>query len=727
MNQSDPNSLLATLSNPVAPTNNTASYTPYGQTASNALNSAQSVINPQQSPTPVSQPQDKGNWFTHLLPTIGSFAGMAAPMVLGAIGAPETGGLSLLAALGLAGGGSALGKVAQNAVQGDKQNLGDIAGAAAEGAGGQLLGEGVGRVLGAGGDLIKGTLDSSVAGQAAKELKDAEAAAQVAKQASDASEVTRLGHEFHLQQNDQFLQPHIQSTVDDLKNFGFETPTAADAKSVGNIITGSNENGTGILNSVKQDLLKSAGGEVKIGNYAEPNTISGNFLKNLQDPSSMAQIGDPLNRGSIAQNILAKFDTMANGAGLTKEAGGVIQSDGAFNLLSQVNDEANNAFRAAASKNATPQDQAISNAWNSLKNDLKDAVYNRPEVNAAVANMKVTPELSNIIDSKIAAEGITDPKVAANIKQYLTDTINNSQTMPDLLSQESKAVKMSQIGESALKQQGNISAPSTQALLKNDINGQLPPSPSAIPTNNSGQLFGQVRDMASILGAGPTGGLSLLGLVPHVVNAATNPDVQKMALKLIDSGVSKKIASVLPNVLTGASQFLTHANDQTAAPVNLNLGSNNMNQQQGLDPNSLNSVLLQLALAQASNPGTASAGANLESQILPQMQNANAAQQAVSGAETAFQQAGGGQGGIMGNIQKFLGGITGNPASQYEQQRQSLVNLLQGTAQTPGLAPGMAVPDITGNNQSAANQFQTIEALLKARLQGNSVLGNLPQ
>src|SRR4051812_38915804 len=46
-----------------------------------------------------------GNWFTHLLPTIGGLAGVLL--------APETGGLSLLAAAGLSGLGAAGGKLAE--------------------------------------------------------------------------------------------------------------------------------------------------------------------------------------------------------------------------------------------------------------------------------------------------------------------------------------------------------------------------------------------------------------------------------------------------------------------------------------------------------------------------------------------------------------------------------------------------------------------------------------
>jgi hypothetical protein len=99
-----------------------------------------------QSGAKVEQPHS-GNWFTHLLPTIGSVAIPA----LGALLAPETGGLSLIAAAGLSGLGAAGGKLAENATEG--KDLGDgvvgegimgAAGGAAGGVAGKFLGKAAG-------------------------------------------------------------------------------------------------------------------------------------------------------------------------------------------------------------------------------------------------------------------------------------------------------------------------------------------------------------------------------------------------------------------------------------------------------------------------------------------------------------------------------------------------------------------------------------------------------
>jgi hypothetical protein len=90
-----------------------------------------------------------GNWFTHLLPTIGSLALPA----LGALLAPETGGLSLIASAGLTGAGAAGGKAAENAAEG-------------KGVGDNVLGEGV--MAGAGG--LVGGLAGKAFGKASEAL-----------------------------------------------------------------------------------------------------------------------------------------------------------------------------------------------------------------------------------------------------------------------------------------------------------------------------------------------------------------------------------------------------------------------------------------------------------------------------------------------------------------------------------------------------------------------------
>lgn len=683
---------------------NGATYTPYGAAGNAAISNAQSAITPPVQSQPQA-PAQKGNWFTHLLPTLGS---IAAPLIGTAL-APETGGLSLLASLALAGGGSAAGKAAEDVAQKQSVNPTGLLESAAEGAGGQALGAGVGGVLGKIVGKATGGLANAVEGRATQAAID-EGAQTEAKAATDAAtaktnEIQRLADEFKPQVNDKSLTPSIGGVVNGLNDLGIEKPVAQDAVKVGNVFTGENDNGAGILNQEKQNVLANAGGTVHLGNPNEVGTPSGNLLANLRDPSSISRLDDPLSEGSSpARAILDKYEVLAKGAGVPAEGASDIDPTKAFSLLSDVSDEARAAAKSATKISSTPADVQISNAWDGLKNDLKDAIYNRPEVNDAVSKYQVTPEISGQIDKKITAEGITDPTVASNLKQKIVDTLNNGQTMQDWLTEEAQGVKMSQVGKSALAQQGNITSAASQRLAKGNV--QIPDSPDTVPVKTN-------TTSAIPLGHG------ISSIIPHIIQAAKNPENQAMVNKLLQSGVSKKIASAIPLALTGASQFVTHAGDSTPTPVNLNLGNNSMQPQSGLDPNSLNSLLLQLASSAIANNN--SAGSTLMGQILPGIQNSNVAQNALTSTENAFQQAGGGQGGIIGNLSKVLGGITGNPASQYEQQRAQLINQLN----TLGV-PTSAVPDITGNNQSAQTQFQGLQNMINAKMNGGSVLNSLP-
>lgn len=673
-------------------------YVPYGQAANTAIDSAQQTVSQPQQQS-VQPPASKGNWFTHLLPTIGS---IGAPLLATAL-APETGGLSLLGLLA-AGGGSAAGKALENTVEGSPTTASGLATSGLEGVGGQLMGGVAGKVLGGIGGKVAGTLDNAVTGRAAQTATDA--ASQDA-----ANEATRIGNEFAAVKPG---QGQVGPAVDIAKQLGIANPTAKDLTNIGSIHTGSNpETGTGVLNYYKQQALNQAGGKVDLS-----NTLT-NLESNLAKPENSGVLGsaEPVSsaRGQLpkvpsnpATKIIQQVRNMLPGD--TTEGGQIattISPQDGTKLLKDIGNQINSTTPKPNSLGVLDQGQvAENNIWKSVYNDVRDSVYNRPEVDKAVSGLKVGPDEEAVIDDAIRSNGITDPAVATKIKSGLIDTLNNSQTGNDLLTAERPFVNVSKVGTIAQKDMIN-----NPQLPRNVRANKAAALPSEMPANNSGALL----DTAAIAGAPMTHGLSLVGALPHAIKAAKSPATQAIANNLIKSGVSKKIASAIPGVATGAAQFITHSPDMTANPVNLNLGNNTMNPGATNDPNSMNSLLLQLAVANAANPSTQGSGTALLNQILPQIQNSNVAQNSLTGAENAFQQAGGGQGGIMGNLSKVLGGITGNPASQYEQQRQQLISQLN-----PLGIPTSAVPDITGNNQSAQNQFQTLQQMINARLNGGS-------
>lgn len=705
----NPSAIPSSINTPVAsalpfnPGASSAGYVPYNQQGNNAIDAAQNGLT---APTPATAaPPQKGNWFSHLLPTIGS---IAAP-VIGGLLAPETGGLSLVAALALAGAGSAGGKAAEDAIQGQKINPVGLLESGAEGAAGQGIGMGAGSLI--------GSLGGKVADSLAQGATDRAAQATVADQtAQDLAEQTRIGNEFSA------VKPGAASVgpaIAKANDLGITSPTAQDLKSIGSIYTGSNpETGTGVLNFYKNQALDQAGGTVDLNNTMDSlhTTLATpeNQVLGGETPVTSSSGQLPKAPANVATKIVQQVRNMLPAPAVNAEgqiAENVSPQD-AKTVLTSIGKQIDLTTPKPNALGITdPTDVAQNNVWKSVYQNVRSALYDRPEVDAAVQGLKVGPDESAVIDDAIKSNGITDPNVAANIKADLTSTLNNAQSGNDLLTAERPMVNVAKVGGIQTADEAN-----NPQLARNVRAAQSQITPTATPTGGP-STADNLMGIGGIIGAPETHGLSLLGMIPTAAKLAKSPQTLDMADKLVNSGVSKKIAGLIPGALTGASQFITHAGDMTGAPVNLNLGDNNVNPSTpSLDPNSLNSLLLQLAVAESANPTTSGAGSSMVGQILPQIQNANVAQSSLTGAENAFQQAGGGQGGILGNLTRILGGITGNPASQYEAQRQQLINQL-----TPLGIPTSAVPQITGNNQSATNQFTALQQMINSRLNGGNI------
>lgn len=510
------------------------------------------TYNAQGQPVSAAGGGNQPSWWEKLLPTAGGVLGgiLGIPGDLLSGGAASIGGAAL---------GGTAGQALENALTGKKVLQGNDVTAGLENAAGQGVGEAAGKALSLGAGAATKALGNVVEGRAADATAQAssEAAQQAAKDelATKNNEIARLADEFKVTPGTGDLATRSQGVIDNLKDLGHEKPMAEDAVKVGNVLTGSNDNGAGIINQEKQAILKSAGGNVNIGQVGEATTPSGKLFAQLQDRSTMANLGNPLDprAQSTANAILGKYNTLANAAGVTESGPGTITPDAGFKLLSQVSDESRNAQMLADKPAATPADASKAKVWTDLKNNLKDSLYNRPEVNQAVSDYKVTPELESQIDKKIAAEGITDPKVAANLKKGVVDTLNNGQSMQDWLNVEREGVDMHKVGNSALKQQGNVAAGSTQRLAKGEVAAEAATKsePDLAPATKGGS---KLLDMAAIGAAPLTHGFSLIGLTPHLLQAAKDPAVQEGAYKALSKATSSKVANkMIPNLLrTGA-------------------------------------------------------------------------------------------------------------------------------------------------------------------------------
>ena len=626
----------------------------------------------QNAQAPQAQP-NQGNWLERLLPTIG---GVALP-VIGAALAPETGGLSLLATTALSGLGSAAGKAAQDVATGNKLGT-DVLTAGALGAGGNLAGAGIAKGLGMAGSALTGLGESGV--QAA-EAKATQTAAQ--------DEISRIGNEFGAIKPG---QADVGNALENLKTLGVTKPTAQDALNVSKVYTGSDpETGDGVLNFYKKQALEKAGGTVDLSNTEQ------SVKEALADPNNQFHLGslEPVSssRGQLPKvpnNVANKIMTQVRnllpapqtvGEGADAQIAMQATPDEAKTLLTKIGSQIQATTPKANSLGEiNPAQQAENDIWKGMYRNIKQSLYNRPEVNTAVAATRAEPE---VIDDAIKANGITDPQVAANIKADLTDRINNGNQMQDWLSHESDMVNMGKVGKIQ-----------TDFVSKNP---QVAKSQKAlqetVPKATTGDNLLNLGAMAeATIGHQP-----LALLAPTAVKLAQNPQAQMAAGGILSKLAGGKLPSLIGQVagtspLTVAGQA---GQGQQITGANMDLR---------------NSLPYRMIMAEAVDPYHY--GGNVLNQSLGNYQKYAGAEQAVQNLQNYFNAAGGAQGPIMGRLSELGSMFTGGPAAQYQQQAQAAQAAI---AQALGVQPGqVALPSITQNQQGAQTSLNSIQNLLAA-------------
>lgn len=128
----------------------------------------------------------------------------------------------------------------------------------------------------------------------------------------------------------------------------------------------------------------------------------------------------------------------------------------------------------------------------------------------------------------------------------------------------------------------------------------------------------------------------------------------------------------------------------------------------GVSPNE---QMLQMALVGMQNPLYASTFAPIVQQLMQgPIQQATSANTALQGAQSAFGEAGGGQGLLGGIMSKLGGAVTGGPASTYDSQRAQLISQLTALG-----IPTSSVPQLTNTPEAANSQWQTLQNLINAQ------------
>lgn len=604
------------------PTNPTAAT---GSFAQNVLNNsaAMNLANNNQAAQQAQTPKDSGNWFTHLLPTIGS---VAAP-VIGGLLAPATGGLSLLAGAALSGLGGAGGKVIENVAENkapldqDVLNEGLINGVAG----------GAGGLLGKFGAKVAKNFVAPMAEKAGTSLVAGQGAGALTNQ--DANYLFKNG-------------------VTNLKQMGNIAPTVTQGNGAfSNAVTNSLHNaadaGTRIDLSSLGAQAKGLPGDTVL-NAVRDAGISGdsNSVKSVQE-FVQGQL-EKYNKGGITTVPAPK------GGRISSFDNGVLNAQHPVDALNmtQAMDKTANTWLKSSSPNIQAQGRALQN----ISSTIKDGLYG-PD--SAIAKTGLSDQV------KQQALADLEPLKAINPQYHAAkvNELNNAQTIADLRSAQAPDVRSSialNSAEHAADTNGG-----------NKVTDILPMGGGAagfgiggIPGGIAGYAAGKALESnpAQVAGA---------SLLSKLSKAAGSSTAQKVIPTVARAGTVA--AANLPTMGAGATS-------RQGQPT---LGDTMQNGQTPGQPgqptqydNLVNAMMAQSVLA----PTLAgSSGANsFLSSLAPKLQAQQTLRDMLGGLQTSYENAGGAQG--IGGVGSVLSGLVpGTNANAYNTQAAAAAAQLANT------------------------------------------------
>lgn len=638
---------------------------------------------------------DGGNWLTKALPTIGS---IAAP-IIGALLAPETGGASLLAGLALAGGGSAAGKLGENALEGKADLASGVADSAVSGSVGQLAGGIAGKALGAGAKAIGGIAEKGIAS------KGVTTAAEDALAKTHDTVNTFRGIPTALKESHNPALG-LKGAQDLATASGISNTDAQGMKGVGNQVLD-------ILGSHRDNVLANSG---KINTAGAVNATGAKVAPSIEDIiHSALDNTHPVTGESIGlsrKNILGSTDqVVASGKKLVSPSNDSTQfiSD-AKQLLSNVINKSDAdpmellaaqqkvasqahtltmmASRAAENGTANAEQLAAkAGAWNDLNSHLKDTLYNRQAVNDGVSGLQGNIQAADVGGNQMLAD-------------ELNKRLTGAQTGQDLSTSLSHYINMRNVGKEALKAGQDTSSAQSLSAAKLAVPGEEAAQLN-LPTSKTGMIAGAAKKVLGSVGNG--------GATSQVASklADTLTSASKIAPNMTNAGL---IGTIGAQTVAGAPNY------QQAA------GTNNAVQDLALptssgDPlrdimNSSNAASAPAKMALISSmfrmPGESSSNPLADPGIQDYLNNQQKLQNAsaqVNDYIHSINAAGGAQGMAGGLLSQLGGAITGGPAHAAELQRAQLEQTLAQALGHPVSLPGMTMTQ--GGANSVLGQLQS--------------------
>jgi hypothetical protein len=607
-----------------------------------------------QSGAKVEQPHS-GNWLTHLLPTIGSVAIPA----LGALLAPETGGLSLVAAAGLSGLGAAGGKLAENATEG--KDLGNgVVGEGVMGAAGGAAGGVAGKFLGKASGALAGRAEE-IAGQ-----KVAQTAAE------DAIEIAANTYKD--------ISPQLQKAYKAKDSLAHVTKMGYDVADPSNLVHVSNTSND-ILNETLNRALANSG-PVDLSHY--PQIIKDALAKEAGTLGSYEKVALARGRMGYANTPAAKLLQQLEdlGAGVAKSTSDPNELRTLTTKLGELAQDAKPSVTMATGA-IDPAQKATYNAINSVRDQVKSALYSRPEVGDAIKG-----EVGNIV---------ANPKmnISQELADHLNDVITKSSDPQGLLSEISRNINIGKLGEEG-KRVGEI-VTSTGGKARAAAEAGL--GNPGLDTHPLLEAAGTVSPHAGVAG----------NVVNFGKHAASNPAILNTLSRI--GAMGEKLAPAAGSVIATAPNMQADPVNSTAGGYGMGMGGTNDTMGGNMQGSSngahsyqdlINAMEAQAVLAPSMGGGASS----FLAQIAPQLQKNQLALSAINGVPGSFANAGGAQGtgGIMSRIS---GLIPGTAAHTYNaQQHAAAAQLAQAMGISPEAAMGL-LPQLM-QNQGTAGMTQGI-------------------
>lgn len=605
-------------------------------------------------------PHGSGNWLTHLLPTIGSVAIPA----LGALLAPETGGLSLVAAAGLSGLGAAGGKAVENATEGKgvgddvlKEGVMGAAGGAAGGVAGKFLGKA-----------------SSMLGNAAENVATKTATQAAAKDSIDGLATAYKDVPIGLQK--------AYNATDSLKHVGEMGFDAADPKNLIHVANTSNDALNGVLDKALADS-----GPVNLAHYTD--IVKQRLAEEGANLGSFDKVA--LSRGRFttgntdSAKLLSQLEDL--GAGVAKENA---DPNEIRTLTTKLYNLAQDAKPGVSAQTGAidPVQKSIYNVISKVRNDVKGALYDRPEVNEALQG-----QIGNL-----TAEDVGSQQLADHLNNIIaTAGKGNNTAAQDLLSNISRHIDIKNLGDEGLKAGQVVTSTGAKARA------------ASAAGLNEAEAEPSLIDAVQQVGGGGHGGI-INTAIKGAVHASQNPAVLSTLSRI--GALGSKLAPPA-GAIAGTAAGMGADPVGGAAPGGT-MNNNGMDTMQH-NGNSYQSLLdaMQAQAVLAPSVYGATATPFMQS-VAPQLQKNNLLASSIPGLEASFDNAGGpqGQGGIMSMISSM---IPGTAANNFQKQKEAAAQQL---AATMGISPQAAMALLPGlmQNGGTAGMNEGILGSLQGQL-----------